>query len=89
MRGILPCMTDKALQDQAGWVVRVTRPVQLSGDAPAPEIWDVAISEPSEAVQEVSECIGAIDERVEAVEELSANRIKGFGLKRGQAKQRS
>jgi hypothetical protein len=89
MRGILPCMTDKALQDQGGWVVRVTTPVQLSGHLPAPEIWDVAISDPSEAVQQViSERIGTIDERVEAVEALSANRIKGFGLKRGQAKQR-
>jgi hypothetical protein len=88
MRGILPCMTDKASRDHAGWVVRVTTPEPFSGDKVPPEIWDVAIPDRSEAVKEVSERIRAIDERVEAVEELSANRIKGFGLKRGQAKQR-
>ena len=79
---------DKASHDQSGWVVRVTTPEALSGDAPAPEIWDVAISDPSEAVKKVSECITAIDEMVEAVEELSATTVRGFGLKPGQAKQR-
>ena len=83
-----PCMTNNASQNQAGWVVRVTTPVPLTGDAPAPEIWDVAISDPSEAVKKVSEHIRAIDERVEAVQKLSANTIEGFGLKPGQAKQR-
>ncbi len=81
-------MTDKASQDQAGWVVRVTAPEPLSGDLLAPEIWDVAISDATQAVNEVSERIRAIDERVEAVEELSSDAIRGFGLKRGQAKQR-
>jgi hypothetical protein len=81
-------MTDNASRTQAGWVVRVTTPVPLSGDPPAPEIWDVAISDPSEAVKKVSDRIMAIDERVEAVQELSANTIEGFGLKPGQAKQR-
>ena len=69
-------------------MVRVTTPVPLTGDVPAPEIWDVAISDPSEAVKKVSERIRAIDERVEAVQKLSANTIEGFGLKPGQAKQR-
>jgi hypothetical protein len=81
-------MADKASQDQAGWVVRVTTPEILSGDAPAPAIWDVAIPDSNEAVNEVSERIRAIDERVEAVQELSAGTIRAFGLKRGQAKQR-
>jgi hypothetical protein len=81
-------MTDKASEDQVGWVVRVISPEPLSGDASAPAIWDVAISDPNEAVREVSERIRAIDERVEAVEQLSAKTIIGFGLKRGQAKQR-
>ena len=81
-------MADRASRDQSGWVVRVTTPEPLSGDAPAPEIWDVAISDPNEAVQKVSERIRAIDERVEAIEELSAETIRGFGLKPGQAKQR-
>lgn len=81
-------MTDTAAHDQSGWVVRVTIPDPRTGDAPAPEIWDVAISDPNEAVQKVSERIRAIDERVEAVEELSVETIRGFGLKPGQAKQR-
>ena len=81
-------MTQNASQNLYGWVVRVTTPVPLRGDAPALEIWDVAISDPSEAVKEVAERIRAIDERVEAVQELSANCIKCFGLKPGQAKQR-
>ena len=80
-------MTNTTSQNQAGWVVRVTTPVPLSGDAPAPEIWDVAISDPSEAVKKVSEHIRAIDERVEEVQKLSANTIEGFGLKPSQAKQ--
>jgi flagellar protein FliJ len=75
-------------QEPAGWVVRVITPETLSGDAPAPEIWDVAISDPNESVKEVSKRIRAINERVEAVEELSADAIKGFGLTLGQAKQR-
>jgi hypothetical protein len=81
-------MTDKASQDQVGWVVRVTTPERPSGDAAAPAIWDVAISDPNEAVRKVSERIRAINERVEAVDQLSANTIKGFGLKHDQAKQR-
>jgi hypothetical protein len=81
-------MAEKASQDQAGWVVRVTTPEFLSGDAPAPAIWDVAIPDSNEAVDEVSERIRAIDEIVEAVQELSAGDIRAFGLKRGQAKQR-
>jgi hypothetical protein len=81
-------MAEKASQDQTGWVVRVTAPEFLSGDAPAPAIWDVAISDFNEAVNEVSQRIRAIDERVEAVQELSAATIRAFGLKRGQAKQR-
>ena len=68
--------------------MRVTTPEPLNGDAPAPEIWDVAMPNPKEAVKKVSERIRAIDERVEAVEELSADTIRGFGLKHGQAKQR-
>ena len=66
----------------------MTTPEPLSGYAPSPEIWDVAIFDPNEAVREVSELIRRFDERVEAVQELSANTIKGFGLKRGQARQR-
>jgi hypothetical protein len=72
----------------AGWVVRVTTSEPLSGYPPAPEIWDVAISDPDEAVREVSERIRRVAEHVEAVQELSAETIKGFGLERGQAKQR-
>jgi hypothetical protein len=84
----LSCMIDKASQVQGGWVVRVVTPELLSGNASAPEIWDVAIPDPDEAVKVVSERIRAIDERVEAVEELSANAVRTFGLKHGQAKQR-
>jgi hypothetical protein len=72
----------------AGWVVQVTTTEPLSGYPPAPEIWDVAISDPNEAVREVSERIRRVEERVEVVQELSAETIKEFGLERGQAKQR-
>jgi hypothetical protein len=81
-------MVGNASQDKVGWVVRVTTPEPLGGESSAPAIWDVAISDPDEAVKEVSERIRAIDESVEAVEQLSANTIKGYGLKRGQAKER-
>jgi len=87
-RPTLPCMSEQASQEQAGWVVRVTTPELLSGDFAEPEIWDVAISDPYKAVRAVSDRIRAIHERVQAVQELSAVTLKGFGLKRGQAKQR-
>jgi hypothetical protein len=84
----MPYMTNKASHEQTGWVVRVTSPDWRAGNAPAPEIWDVAMPDPNDAVRTVSECIRAIDERVEAVQTLSAATIRGFGLKVGQAKQR-
>jgi hypothetical protein len=77
-------MIDKA----SGWVVRVTTPEPLVGDAPAPAIWDVATSDPDDAVKMVSERIRAIDERIEAVQALSAATIRDFGLDHGQAKER-
>lgn len=72
----------------AGWVVRVTTTEPLSGYPPGPEIWDVAISDPAQAVREVSERIRRVEEHVEVVQELSAERIKAFGIERGQAKPR-
>jgi hypothetical protein len=79
---------DKAAHNQSGWVVRVTAPEQMGGGASEPEIWDVAMSDPDEAVKSVCEHIRVSGERAEAVQELSAARIRSFGLKRGQAKQR-
>jgi hypothetical protein len=40
-------------------------PIEQWDDAPAPEIWDVAISDSNEAVREISE------ERVGAIQDLS------------------
>jgi hypothetical protein len=81
-------MTDKASHDQAGWVVRVITPEPLSGGVPELQIWDVAVSDPNGAVRAVSERIRAIGERIEVVQELSAATVRGFGLKRGEAKER-
>lgn len=61
---------------------------QMGRGASEPEIWDVAMSDPDEAVERVCEHIRVSGERAEAVQELSAGRIRSFGLKRGQAKQR-
>ena len=79
---------DKAAHSQSGWVVRVTAPEQMGRGASEPEIWDVAMSDPDEAVERVCEHIRVSGERAEAVQELSAGSIRSFGLKRGQAKQR-
>ena len=79
---------DKAAHSQSGWVVRVTAPEQMGGGASEPEIWDVAMSDPDEAVKRVCEHIRVSGERAEAVQELSPASIRSFGLKRGQAKQR-
>ena len=46
------------------------------------------MSDPDEAVKEVCEYIRASGERIEAVQELSAARVRSFGLTHGQAKQR-
>jgi hypothetical protein len=81
-------MTDYAPEEQAGWVVRVIAPERIGFDAPEFEIWDVAMSDPNDAVKTVSERIRAIHETVEAVQELAPATIRGFGLKRGDAKQR-
>ena len=84
----ISCMADNASHSQSGWVVRVTAPEQMGGGAPEPEIWDVAMSDPDEAVKEVHKYIRASGERIEAVQELSAARVRSFGLTHGQAKQR-
>ena len=68
--------------------MRVTTPEPFGGDAPAPAIWDVATSDPDDAVKRVSERIRAIDERIEAVQALSAAAMKVFGLNHGEAKER-
>ena len=79
---------DKAAHNQSGWVVRVTAPEQRGGGASEPEIWDVAMCDPDEAVKRVCEHFRVSGERAEAVQEPSAPSIRSFGLKRGQAKQR-
>ena len=66
----------------------MTAPEQMGRGASEPEIWDVAMSDPDDAVKRVCEHIRVSGERAEAIQELSAARIRSFGLEHGQAKQR-
>ena len=59
---------DKAAHSQSGWVVRVTAPEQMGRGASEPEIWDVAMSDPDEAVKRVCEHIRVSGERAEAAD---------------------
>jgi hypothetical protein len=71
---------DKSVHSQSRWVVRLTAPEQMGGGASEPDIWDVAMSDPDEAVKRVCELIRVSGERAEAVQELSAASIRSFGL---------
>jgi hypothetical protein len=85
MRGILPCMTEKA-SAAAGWVIEVMT-LKHGGGPPSFKYLNVAIADVTKAMQAARKPSGAAQaNRVEAVRRLTSDEIAALRLKVGQIK---